>query len=405
MTTPTVRLLVVVTHPMSADILLRGQLAHLAAAGFEVAVAAAPGPQLDRVAAREGVAVFPIPFEREIRPLADLRALVGLIRLARRWRPQVISAGTPKAGLLGMLAGRAAGIGARLYVARGLRLETASGLRRRVLTATERLATASAGTVVCVSDSLRRRYLELRLAPAAKTIALRPGSSNGVDVERFRPAAPGEAAALRRRLGIPAAAPVVGFVGRLTRDKGVADLVEAFFGTVVERHPEARLLLVGEDEPGDPVPGAVRSRLADPRVVRAGFVADPASSYRAMDVLALPSYREGFPNAPLEAAAAAVPVVGYAATGTVDAVVDGETGTLVPVGDRGALAAALVAALDHPAAAARRGRAGRERVLLCFTRERVWQAWADLYRAAAAGPPSEPRRQNAGRSQGAEDAR
>lgn len=386
MTLPPVRLLVVVTHPMSADILLRGQLAHLAAAGFEVAVAAAPGPQLDRVAEREGVEVFPIPFEREIHPVADVRALVRLIRLVRRWRPQVISAGTPKAGLLGMLAGRAAGIEARIYVARGLRLETASGLPRRVLVAAERIAAAAAGTVVCVSDSLRRRYLELGLAPAAKTIALQQGSSNGVDVERFRPAAPGEAAALRRQLGFPAAAPVVGFVGRLTRDKGVADLVEAFFGTVIERHPEARLLLVGDHEPGDALPIEVRERLGDPRVVLTGFVNDTAAFYRAMSVLALPSYREGFPNAPLEAAASAVPVVAYAATGTVDAVAHGESGILVPVGDRRALAAALITELEEPASASRRGRAGRERVLRSFTRERVWQAWADVYRAAAAGP-------------------
>lgn len=385
MTHPPVRLLVVVTHPMSADILLRGQLAHLAAAGFDVAVAAAPGPQLDRVAEREGVEIFPIPFEREIHPIADLRALLRLIRLVRRWRPQVISAGTPKAGLLGMLAGRLTGIGARIYVARGLRLETATGLRRRVLAAAERLATASAGTVVCVSDSLRRRYLELRLAPAAKTIALQPGSSNGVDAERFRPAAPGEAAALRRQLGIPVEAPVVGFVGRLTRDKGLADLVEAFFGTVIERHPEARLLLVGDHEPGDALSIQVRERLGDPRVVLTGFVDDTAAFYRAMSVLALPSYREGFPNTPLEAAASAVPVVGYAATGVVDAVVDGESGSLVPVGDRQALAAALVAEIADPGAATRHGRAGRERVLRSFTRERVWQAWADLYRAAAAG--------------------
>jgi glycosyltransferase involved in cell wall biosynthesis len=265
-----------------------------------------------------------------------------------------------------------------------------------MLAAAERLATASAGTVVCVSDSLRQRYLELRLAPAAKTIALEPGSSNGVDVERFRPAAPGEAAALRRQLGIPAAAPVVGFVGRLTRDKGVADLVEAFFGTVIEQHPEARLLLVGDHEQGDELSAQVHERLGDPRVVLTGFVNDTGGFYRAMNVLALPSYREGFPNTPLEAAASAVPVVGYAATGTVDAVVHGESGSLVPVGDRQALAAALVTEIADPGTAMRHGRAGRERVLQSFTRERVWQAWADIYRAAAAGPA--PSCDGAGRS-------
>jgi glycosyltransferase involved in cell wall biosynthesis len=385
------RLLVLVSHPMTARILMRGQLAHLAAAGFEVAVAAAPGPDLDAVAAEEGVEVFAMPFTRRISPLADLAALARTVGVLRRFRPDVVNAGTPKAGLVGMLAARLCRVPVRIYTVRGLRLETSRGATRRLLAALERLAGGGAHRVVCVGDSLRRRWVELGLGPAAKTVVLGGGSSNGVDVERFRP---GEAAELRRALAIPDEAPVVGFVGRWTRDKGIADLAWAF-ADLSARHPECRLLLLGDWEEGDPVPEAVRRELlAHPRVVRPGFVADTAPYYRLMDVLAFPSYREGLPNAPLEAAASGVPVVGYAATGTVDAVADGETGTLVAVGDRAALAAALAACLDDPAAAARRGNAGRRRAERLFARRRVWDGWVDLYRrelAAARAPVSSPR--------------
>lgn len=375
------RLLILVTHPMTAHILMRGQLAHLAAAGFEVAVGAAPGPELDAVAANEGVRAFPLPFTRRIGPLRDLVALARTIGVIRRFRPTIVNAGTPKAGLVGMLAARLCRVSVRIYTVRGLRLETSRGLARHVLAASERLAACCAHRVVFVSESLRRRCLELGLATEEKTVVLLGGSSNGVDVDRFRPAAPGEKAALRRELGIPEDAPVVGFVGRWTRDKGIADLADVFITTVAPRHPGCRLLMVGDWEAGDPVPEPVRRAiLAHPGVVSTGFVADPAPFHRAIDVLAFPSYREGLPNAPLEAAASGVPVAGYAATGTTDAVADGTTGTLVPVGNRRALADALAAYLDSPQLARHHGAAGRQRVERLFARQRVWQAWSGLYR-------------------------
>jgi glycosyltransferase involved in cell wall biosynthesis len=319
--------------------------------------------------------------DREIAPLRDLIALHRLVRVIKRVRPDVVNAGTPKAGLLGMLASRIASVPARVYVLRGLRLETTSGLKRQILKTTERIASACAHQVVCVSDSMRQVYVEQKLAPAWKCMLPGPGSSNGIDVSRFEQtnARLNSARDIRRKFGIPLDVPVVGFVGRLTRDKGIVELAEAF-RSVLNSYPEARLLLVGEFETGDPVPQDTIDWLrASPSVSVAGFSKDPSDYYSVMDLLAFPSYREGFPNVPLEAAAAGIPVVGFAATGTVDAVLDGQTGKLVPPGNVAALAEAITEYLNNDVLRFQHGQAGFHRASTEFPNEVIWEAMCNLY--------------------------
>ena len=376
------RLLYVVTHPMTARLLLRGQVEAMTARGFDVTVVTS---DVDEPA---GYDVERVPMAREIAPFRDLVSLLRLVRLMRRLRPQVVNASTPKAGLLGALAARLTGVPVRIYTLRGLRLETASGLRRRLLTATERISCACVQRVLCVSQSLRRRCLELELCPPSKLAVAASGSSNGIDVDRFARVAKETRDRLRAELNLDRS-PVIGFVGRLTRDKGIEDL-----RGVLERAerdlPDCRLLLIGGAEDGDPLPPATRRWIADhPRVLDLGAIDDPAPYYSLMNVLAFPSKREGLPNAPLEAAAAGVPTVGYRVTGTVDAVEDGVSGALVEAGDVDALAAAALAYLGDAELRERHGRAARERVARLYDRERVWAALGEefehlLERATAA---------------------
>jgi lipopolysaccharide/colanic/teichoic acid biosynthesis glycosyltransferase/glycosyltransferase involved in cell wall biosynthesis len=361
--------------------LMRRQLSFLREAGFDVTIVSSPGPELNAVAGQEQVASASVPMEREISPLADLRSFRLLWRQIRRARPALINVGTAKAGLLGGLAAWLCGVSVRIYTLHGIRLETTGGLRRRLLTLAERLSCRCAHYVLCVSQSVRQRAIELGLAPADRLVVLGAGSFNGVDVARFAPtpARVAQAVRIRRELGIPADAPVIGFVGRFTRDKGIAELVQAY-QTVRARLPEARLMLLGRFESGDPVPEAARRFLeTDLGVTHVGYVPDPAAHYQAMDVLALPTYREGYPTVVLEASAAGKPIVATRATGAVDAVEDGVTGLLVPVGDAAALSDALLRLLEDPELSAAIGAAGRARVERQYTTERVCADLASFY--------------------------
>jgi glycosyltransferase involved in cell wall biosynthesis len=370
-----VRLMQVGTSHLSVG-LMRGQLRFLREAGFEVSVVSSPGPKLFAAAEEEGVQAYGIPMARQVSPLGDLLSLWRLWRLMKRLRPAITNVGTPKAGLLGGLAAYFGRVPCRVYTLRGLRCETSKGWKRSYLILAERIACLCAHCVICVSNSLCKEALALGIADQGKFVVLASGSSNGVDADRFAPSPERlrHAAALRQQLKIPQDSPVVGFVGRFTRDKGIGELIDAYL-FLRHRHPGLYLLLVGDFEEGDPVPSQVRKVIQDDsQIIRTGGVQDPAPYYHVMDLLALPTYREGLPNTVLEAQAAAKPVVTTRATGAVDSIQDGITGFLVPVGDVEALTGALDQLIQHPEMARQIGRRGYERVQREFRQEVVWKA-------------------------------
>ena len=365
-----------ITHSQTC-LVLRGRLRALREAGFRVKLICSPGELLDRIAAEEGVEAIPIPIQRGFAILADLISLVRICSAIKQLHPDVTEFSTPKAGLLGNLAALVCRVPKRVYLVRGLRLETEKGLRRAVLSLAERLAGLCSDVVMCNSHSLGRQMVALGLAPAAKVQVLGYGSSNGVDVERFSPGASG----CRESCSIPADAPVIGFVGRLTRDKGIPELVVAF-DTVLASVPEARLLLVGWfDESEDALSPEWRERIeSHPRIVRTGFVRNTAPWYRAMDVLVLPTWREGFPNVALEAAASGIPVVTTRATGACDAVLPEVTGLLIQSGDTGAIAASVLQLMEDPQRRWLMGVTARAWILDCFTHDRVLGRTVAFYR-------------------------
>lgn len=367
------KLLVAVTDSQSL-LLLRGQLSAARRAGFDVSVMSAPGEIATRIAKAEGVTHIPVPMQRGMAPGEDLASLVRIVGVLRDLRPDVVNASTPKAGLLVTIAARLTGVPVRVHTLRGLRFETMTGGSRALLAWLTRLTCQLSHSVICISPSLRERAIELGVVDRARSTVLGAGSSNGLDEQRFTPSDSTRAAgrALRRDLGIASSSCVIGFVGRIAVDKGMCDLAEAW-RVVRGTHDDIDLLVVGESDPTDAIPAGLEEALrADPRCHFTGMIDDVTTAYAAMDLVVLPTYREGFGNVLIEGAAMGLPTVATAVTGCMDAVADGVTGTLVPPRDSAALAGAIDAYIRDPELRRAHGRAGGERVRRLFDQQELW---------------------------------
>jgi glycosyltransferase involved in cell wall biosynthesis len=375
------RLIHLTTVPLSLRFLDR-QVSFMRERGFDVHIVSSPGDMLTAFGHRESVITHAVKMRRHISPLQDLVALGKLIRLFKKLRPAIVHAHTPKAGLLGMLAAVLTRVPVRFYHIHGLAYSTSGGLRRVLLRRAEMLASACATRVLCVSHSIRQTAIDDQVTQEAKATVLMSGSINGVDGNgEFNPARFTLEArhAFRRRLGIHPSALVLGFVGRLVRDKGIIELIEAW-RILKDRYHNAVLVIVGPTESGDPLPASVSKAItSDPTIICAGFVDEPAPYYAIIDVLALPTYREGFGLAIVEAGAFEVPVVASNVVGCVDSVADGKTGILVPPGDADALASAISRYFSDPILRSVHGRAGRVRVLNLFQPEAIWRAQLEEY--------------------------
>jgi glycosyltransferase involved in cell wall biosynthesis len=373
--TPKPRLVIGVTSDQTC-LVLRGRLRALRMAGFDVVLMSAPGESLHRIAAEEGVTPWPVPMQRGLAPLADIVSFFTLCQFLLRLHPAITDFSTPKAGLLGNVAAWLLRVPHRVYTLRGLKLEGTQGMKRRLLLWSERVAARCADVVLCNSTSLRSAARALRIAPESKLRLLGDGSSNGVDAERFSPGT----STVRAQLGIGAEDLVVGFVGRLTKDKGIPELVAAF-ESLATAEPRLWLLLVGWfDAAEDALDAGMRQQImGHPKIRCTGFVLDTVPYYRAMDLFVLPTHREGFPNVALEASACGLAVITTESTGARDAVLPEVTGLLIPPGNSPAIRDALLALLRDPEKGRRLGTAGRAWVLDRYTRERVLGLAAEFY--------------------------
>ena len=378
------KLLIMASLASTLWVFYRGLIARLCEAGYEVTVAASDDYDLGRFERDFGCRVFSVKISRRISPFQDLTSILRLVRLMRKERFDLVHAHTPKGGLIGMTAAFLARVPHRVYTLHGLPLETATGVKRELLRQAERLSLGLATCRLIVSRSLANRAVELGLCRNDAYRILGDGSACGVDRRRFSSAVrtPERIAEARRSLNLPSDATVIGFVGRVTLDKGIENLLDVY-ERIQKKHPHVFLLIVGDfDKLDEKTHRRLESRIhSNPGIRYQSFVEDIVPCYSAMDMLVLPSKREGFNYALLEAAACGLPAVTTRATGCVDAVVEGQTGLVVDIDDRNGLANAVTALIGSLELRQTYGAAAEKRVADLFGAERLIDEHRKLYKS------------------------
>jgi glycosyltransferase involved in cell wall biosynthesis len=323
------------------------------------------------------VPLVDVRIEREPSPSRDLRALWTLQRYFRRNRFDVVHSVTPKAGLLAMTAAALARVPVRMHTFTGQVWANRTGLRRAMLKALDTWLASMATHILVDSESQRAFLLREGVVPAGKSRVLGHGSLNGVDIERFRPNEEVRTE-MRSRLHVPSSAVAFLYLGRLKRDKGVPDLALAF-SQLAQVHEDAYLFIVGpdEDDIGTDIRRACgrcvsRLRLHD-------YTDNPEQWLAACDVLCLPSYREGFGSAIIDAASAGLPAIGSRIYGITDAIDEGVTGLLHNCGDVNELAGKMQILAGDKELRRSLGRAARERAHRYYAKGAVTGALLEFY--------------------------
>lgn len=374
----TKRILFGVTAHISIYAFLKGQLGEFARAGWHVHVVT--GSQDEHLASflsKEGTDLHVVRTGREPQ-IFDGMFFAILIYCIARIRPHVVVMGTPKMGVFGILASRVCRVKIRIFVVHGLRWEGLSGLRRSAMKLLDGLACRVSTKVVCVSPSVRERLIREGLVAPDRAIVLGSGSANGVDLVRFRPRSRAEIATLRQDLGLPHDARYILLAGRLTADKGLADL-HAAWTRLRSDDPDLWLIVAGAQETSSEQEEFLLTDLAqDDRTKFLGYMSNIENVFPVADIHLMLSNREGLGQVILEAAACEVPTVAYAVTGTVDAIIDRKTGLLVPRGDVDEVVRSVEELISCPELANRLGIEAAQRVSEHFAAQVVQARWIDF---------------------------
>lgn len=322
--------------------------------------------------------VIPVAIERSIKPIADMRALYELISIFKKQRFDIVHSVTPKAGLLAMLAGKIARVPFRVHTFTGQVWANKVGIARVILRWLDCILAKSATHLLADSGSQKIFLLKEGVATPEKIDVLADGSICGVDLDRFKPNNSARLS-IRRELEIYDNDIMLIFMGRLSRDKGVLDLATAFI-KVAGEFSNLHLLIVGEDEAG--LQREIKSIMSDAYVNRLHFIENtdqPENYLAAADILCLPSYREGFGNVIIEAAACGVPAIGSNIYGLSDAISDGKTGILFEAGSKSELTAVIRCLMNDSEQRELLGQAALFRAKNVFPKKRLVDAWLNYY--------------------------
>ncbi len=376
-----VKLIRVTTIPLSLKVLLKGQHRFISSKGFNVIGVASEGAELKEVSETEGIEVKSIEMSRKITPLQDIISLWKMYLLLNNEKPQIVHSHTPKAGLIGMLAAKLAGVPIRLHTVAGMPLMEAVGFKRKVLDFVERMTYRCATKVYPNSKGLYEFIIKNSFTDQSKLKVIANGSSNGIDTAFFSREAMDKnyLENVKADLGILESDFVFIFVGRLVGDKGINELVASFDRLKSSKN---KLLLVGPLESElDPLqPHTLQLIQSHPNIISVGFQKDVRPYFAISNALVFPSYREGFPNVVMQAGAMELPCIVSDINGCNEIIIDGENGIIVPVKNQQALYLAMTRLIENPELYKSLQSKSRSMITSRFEQKVLWEALFEEYK-------------------------
>ena len=379
---PNQTLIRITTIPLSLEKLLSGQLRFMSDY-YEVIAVSSDKERLEQYGKSEKVAVFPIEMTRKITPIKDVLAVIKLYFYLKKNKPFIVHSHTPKAGVVGMLASKLAGVPHRLHTVAGLPLLEGKGFKRILLDFVEKLTYSCATKVYPNSHGLSKIIIENKYCFPDKLKVMADGSSNGIDTNYFNPElfSTDENLNLKKELGIKEEDFVFVFVGRLVKDKGINEMIEAFeFLQKVEKG--IKLLLVGDYEQElDPLNAhSMESIKKNEAILTVGFQNDVRPYFAIGDVLVFPSYREGFPNVVLQAGAMGLPCIVSDINGCNEIIIEGKNGIIIPVKDSNAIYEAMKKIATDENLQFQLQKNARKMIVSRYEQKVVWEAILEEYK-------------------------
>lgn len=379
----------VATHSGSLENLLRGQLRFMSSYYKIIGVGSKGELEngetvINKLAKNEGVAVFPVEMTRVITPFKDLKALFRLYKLFKKEQPFIVHSHTPKAGTLAMIAAKIAKVPHRFHTVAGLPLVEATGIKRRILNYVEKVTYASATKVYPNSEGLKNFILESKFTTPDKTKVIGFGSSNGIDTTHFNPSlfSKEKDQKLREKLGLKSEDFIFIFLGRIVKDKGINELVNAFI-EVRKKHSNAKLLLVGyfDEETAQLNPETIQEIKSNKNITVVTWQEDVRPFLSIANALTFPSYREGFPNVVMQASAMSLPSIVCNINGCNEIISDGLNGVIIPVKDTKALKNSMKKLMEEKEFYQSLVQNSRAPICEKYERKFIWESILEEYEA------------------------
>ncbi len=363
---------------------LKGQVAYLNKNNFDVIIMSGPGEEIELLAQTEKAKLYTLDFTKRFSVIKDFFILIKIIKILRSEKPDIINAGNPKSGFLIMVAAWIVGAKNRIFTLHGLLSDTQKGVKKKIITLVEKISCNLAQKVIVVSPSLLTHACNRNVLSPKKAICLGSGSSNGVNIDLFQKneITIAQSSELKKANALEANMFTIGFIGRISKDKGIEFLLDAFL-EIKKKYKECRLILIGPYEEDNPISDVHKKLLysQDHDIFYWGKKAEVAPYYLLFHILVLTSYREGFGNVLIEGASMEVPVIAAYIPGCKDALRNGYNGLLYELGNQNDFINKVCFFMNDVSIREEYGKNGRQLVKENFVNTSIWNLQLQQYQS------------------------